>query len=1312
MLEGGFLFFVSVLYLGLLFAVAHWGDRFAARWRPTRLAPIVYALSLAVYATSWTFYGSVGTAATAGLDFLPIYIGPILMFVFGFPVLRKIAEVTRRQNITSIADFIGSRYGKSQHMAALVACGAVIGALAYIALQLKAVSVSFDVLVGYYQGPTALRPNLPLLNDTAFYVALLMAAFSILFGVRYIHASEHHVGMVLAIAFESLIKLVAFLAVGIFVTFGLFDGIGDMMVQAAASQRVQEVFQADLFQPGWVSVTLIAAAAIFCLPRQFHVAFVENDDPRSLRTARVLFPIYLVAINLFVVPIAVGGMILLDGTGIDADTFVLTLPLSTGAEVLSIFAFLGGLSAATSMVIVATVALSTMVCNDLVVPLLLRHPKLQSRMGRDLSGLLLRIRRSAIVVILLLAYAYYRLVSEDYALARIGLLSFSAVAQFAPALIAALYWKGANRTGARWGLVGGFAVWAYTLLIPSFVQAGWLSDGLLIDGPLGIANLRPYALFGVDGLDPVTHGVMWSLAINTGLLLFGSLVGAQGLTQRRQARNFVDVYRGDEGGESRPWIGHVSLRELQDLTARFLGVQWAERAFQTYLAGRPDAQGMDAAADVDAAHFTEHLLSGAIGAASARVVMALLLPEKAMSRRDAMELLDEASEAIKFNRDLLLKTLENISQGVGVFDRNLRLATWNQRFLDLLGMPDHLAKVTTPLSELVVFSKMGGASSVDIDMLLARNVAPQMRRLPHSYERRRADGTVLEIRTNPMPDGGFVATISDITARVRTEEALRDSERNIRIYTDNVPVLIAYADARERLRFTNRPYERALGLTRSQAQGMAVRDALGPARYDLVRAHIDEVLKGRRQSFEVGFPPNEAGIRFAQGTYIPHFNETGAVIGYFCIYTDITERRAAEQALKEANESLELRVRARTAELERLNTQLAQAKQQAERANDTKTRFFAAASHDLLQPLNAARLFNVALAGLKLDGDARNLVEKTDLSLKGVEELLNELLDICKLDAGAMTPTVSSFPIGRLLRRLEVEFAPFAEQKKLRFKVRDSGLWVRSDARLLRRILQNFVSNALRYTQRGGVLVGGQRRGEMLRLGVWDTGPGIPEDKIKLIFEEFHRLEGASESESKGLGLGLAIVERMGRALDHRIGVSSVPGRGTLFSVDVPLGVPQLGVVSARHTGQRLGTGALAGCRVLCVDNEADILDGMAAMLSQWGCVVTTARDLDQARAAMAETPDLMLVDYHLDRGVTGIVVMDHLRAEGVPECPGIVITADRGLEVAEAARARGYGLLNKPLRPAKLRALAVKMLQSRAVPADDDDDYASMAGG
>ena len=486
---------VALAYIGVLFAIARFGDRRADQGRSIIANPYIYALSLGVYATAWTFYGSVGRAAADGVGFLPIYIGPTLMMALWWLVLRKIVRISKANRITSLADFVSSRYGKSALIAGLVTVIAVIGVLPYIALQLKAVSHSYTILTRYPDIAAAgALETAPIGADTAFWVALLLAVFTILFGTRHLDASERHEGLVAAIAFESLVKLVAFLVVGAFVTWGIHNGLADIFARSQSHPRLAPLF-APLGGAGgsyasWAWLTVLSMLAIVFLPRQFQVAVVENVDENHLTKAIWLFPLYMLAMNLFVVPVAFGGVLHFSATAVDPDTFVLTLPMAEKQEAIALLVFIGGLSAATGMVIVETIALSTMVCNDLVMPVLLRMRSMGLARRENLTGLLLGIRRGAIVAVILLGYLYFRLAGEAYALVAIGLISFAAVAQFAPATLGGIYWKGATRAGALAGLSAGFAVWLYTLLLPSFAKSGWLPASFLEHGPFGIELLR------------------------------------------------------------------------------------------------------------------------------------------------------------------------------------------------------------------------------------------------------------------------------------------------------------------------------------------------------------------------------------------------------------------------------------------------------------------------------------------------------------------------------------------------------------------------------------------------------------------------------------------------------------------------------------------------------------------------------------------------------------------------------------------------------------------------------------------------------
>lgn len=713
MFQGALIILISLAYVGILFAIAYYGDKRADAGRSIIANPYVYALSMAVYCTAWTFYGSVGRAAQTGLGFLPIYLGPTLMAALWWLVLRKIIRISKINRITSIADFIASRYGKSGLLGGLVTVIAVVGVVPYIALQLKAVATSFDLL-WYHDGSAgALGATVEPTINTGFYAAILLAAFAILFGTRHLDVTEHHEGLVAAIAFESVVKLLAFLAVGIFVTYGVYNGFGDLFTQVAAEPALAALFVIGEGSNGyasWASLLFVSMMAIMFLPRQFQMAVVENVDERHLNKAIWLFPLYLLVINIFVLPIAFGGLLHFPArgaSGVNADTFVITLPMAEGQVGLALLVFLGGFSAAASMVIVETVALSTMVSNDLVMPLLLRLRVLRLQERGDLGSVLLSIRRVTIIAIVLLGYYYLALTGQSTSLVSIGLISFAAVAQFAPAILGGIYWKGGTRLGALSGLVAGFIVWSYTLPLPALMESGGFSLQLLEEGPGGVAFLRPYALFNLTDLDPVSHSLFWSMALNAGLYITVSLLGGQGAREHSQATLFVDIER-----EALPfWRGTANVQALRSLLVRFLGEGRADRALMTYARQR----GLDwqtiADANAELVQHAERLLAGSIGAASARVAIASVVKEDALSLDEVMRMLDETSQVIAYSRQLEERSqqLEEKSLALEAATTELRMANSRLQELDRL-KDEFISTVThelrTPLTSIRAFSEI------------------------------------------------------------------------------------------------------------------------------------------------------------------------------------------------------------------------------------------------------------------------------------------------------------------------------------------------------------------------------------------------------------------------------------------------------------------------------------------------------------------------------------------------------------------------------------------------------------------------------
>jgi Na+/proline symporter/two-component sensor histidine kinase len=651
-LQTWFVVGVSVAYLAVLFAIAFYGDRRADAGRSIVGRGTIYALSLAVYATSWTYYGSVGRAASTGVGFLSIYLGPTIMLALGWLVLRRIIHISHRHRITSLADFVSARYGKSVRLGGLVAAIAVVGVVPYIALQLKAVSNTFEII---RRAPAVTRVSaldqVPVLADTALYVALLLAGFTILFGTRHLDATERHEGMVTAIAFESVVKLVAFVAAGITVTWGLYNGFGDLFGRAAQAGHTA-LFTLGDSTGTWVWLNVLSLFAIVLLPRQWQVGVVENVDERHVRQAMWMTPLYMLLISVFVLPIAAAGLLRF-GSGGEADTFVLTVPMAAGLDALALLVFVGGLSAATGMIIVETVALSTMVSNSIVVPMLLRR----GYRGR-LARLILVTRRLAIVAILLLGYAYFRLAGESAALVSMGLVSFAAVAQFAPAIIGGLYWKGGTRNGVMAGLVGGFAVWTYTLLLPSFAATGWVPRGFLDHGPFGVEALRPEHLLGITGMDDISHGMFWSMLVNVGCYLVVSLLGRPQAREQAQAVLFVDAL--DDPSRPRLWRSRVPVRALHEVLVRSMGHRAAAKAL--------DGADLSSTKDVDPdlVHHVETVLAGAVGAASARMMLTSIAGEEQLGVEEVMEMLDEASQvaALEERHRLARELHDSVSQAL------------------------------------------------------------------------------------------------------------------------------------------------------------------------------------------------------------------------------------------------------------------------------------------------------------------------------------------------------------------------------------------------------------------------------------------------------------------------------------------------------------------------------------------------------------------------------------------------------------------------------------------------------------------------
>lgn len=687
---------VSFSYVVALFGVAFWADSQAQKGKSSWLrSPLIYTLSLSIYCTAWTFYGAVGYAAQSGLEYLTIYLGPTLVLVGWWWILRKLVHVGRAQRVTSIADLISSRYGKSNLLGVIVTLMAVIGTTPYIALQLQSVTLSFSVFAADNQtgwsGPD--------LNVTAFWVAAGLALFTILFGTRNLDVNERHSGVVTAIAVEAVVKLVALLAVGIFVVWGIAGGPGEIAKAIETSQMA--TWKMDGAR--WVSITFLSAAAFLTLPRMFQVLVVENANERQLATASWAFPLYLLLMSLFVLPIAVMGLKTMP-EGANPDLFVLTLPLSQNREGLAMLSFLGGFSSATSMVIVAAIALSTMVSNHIVMPLWLwaRRGNPGASQSGDLRRLVLVSRRLAIGGILLLGYAYYRFSGGGAALAAIGLISFTGVAQVLPALLGGLFWRGATRTGAAAGLISGFVLWAYTLYLPSFGADGVISSKMLAQGPWGLGWLRPQALFGFDGIDPVVHALFWSMIANTTAFFTFSLASFPTPLERLQSAQFVHALPQNTPSRS-SLIGSGGAEDLLVLAQRIMGPAQAQTLFESH-ATRQGKEGYLPDPTPDFIERLERELAGLVGAATAHAMIGPVVGGVAVSVDDLMAVADEAQQVLEYSTRLeaqseeLSRTARQLSSAN---DKLTQLSVQKDAFLSQISH-----ELRTPMTSIRAFSEI------------------------------------------------------------------------------------------------------------------------------------------------------------------------------------------------------------------------------------------------------------------------------------------------------------------------------------------------------------------------------------------------------------------------------------------------------------------------------------------------------------------------------------------------------------------------------------------------------------------------------
>ena len=1093
-------------WLAIMFAIARWAQRnppaFSKHWA------WVYALSLAIHCTSWTFYGTVTQAARSGWWIPPTFIGAILLYVLGFGFMRKLIEIGRANHSSTIADFVATRLGKNVPLAALITLVAIIGMVPYIALQLKAVGSSFAMLThakaSVAQGPWYL--------DIALYCALAMALFAIFFGAREANASAHNRGLVMAIAFESVFKLFAMLVVGLFVV---------LMLPEAPLASIPPV---DRNLDGFAPQILLGAMAMFILPHQFHMAVVESRSMSQTKLSRWVLPLYLLLIALPVLPIAIAGQRWLGASGIPADLYVLALPMEQGSSWVALLAFLGGMSAATGMVVVSTLTLSLMVINHWITPALLRGVWLRAE-GQDLSRRVIWARRVAIVLMMYLAWLFSRTVGSNSALADVGALSFSAMVPLIPAVLIAVYRPQTSPRAVAFGIIAGLLTWM------------WVNVGGRLLPNLewhGIFNaLTPSHWMGLGQWSLLAKGVVSSLVVSYFATLF-----AQPFLSQRPQRDTESAWQ---------------VRQLRELTARFLNEATVVDLFKGF--------GNNALVPMQLEAQVESELAKVLGSSSARLLLDAAQNEQSLRIEDVAQIVDESRVDLKFNQTVLEAALRNMTQGISVVDRDLRLVAWNPRYAELFGYPEELLQVGQPVADLARWAiEQTRPDVTNIDKAIERRLAYMRAGTTHLSERVFPDGSRIEIRGNPMPGGGFVAT-----------------------------------------------------------------------------------------------------------------------------FTDVTEFRNNETALKEINESLESRVSERT-------QMLADAKHEAELANEAKTRFMTAVGHDLMQPLHAAQLFADGLDSYLQrqalhDHEPVKRLKDIRGALGSTTELLQGLLEMAKLKSGGLSANARPQPSRDVTDPLASEFAAIAADKGLTFSYSPSEEWIRADAMFVRRILQNFLSNAVRYSRRGEIALIVSVSEDHLRIEVRDQGEGIAVEEQGAIFEEFRRGENAAEN---GLGLGLSIASGLAELIDARIGMRSVVGEGSTFWVDIPTAVMDVARTANILSGNHHGVS-----EILLIDNDQPTREALGSMLSEWGHAVRVGDGNDDAQIREdAMRAQVWLFDYHLDNQATGVGLYEMLAAE-MKAKPTLILTADISDSVRAQCQELGLILVSKPIRPLALKSVLSRLISA-----------------
>lgn len=1101
---------VIFVYLIVLFLIGYFGDKYL---RQGAQHPIIYSLALGVHCSSWAFFGTTTQATQYGWAFVPTYLGVILVMLFGFGALLKIAKICQLNNISSLADFIGVQYNSANLLAALVSLLCFIGVVPYVALQLDSVVDSLTLLTN--ESSTSI----------GLYVAIVLAVLAIFLGTRSFDLTDKKPGLMLTVAFASSLKLIALSFVGLFVCYELFNGVFDLLGQAQLSTNAQPILHAN--SGGWVYIShiLLGICAMFCLPRQFHVNFVEYKSKNELNTARWLFPLFLVGMGLFVLPIGLAGHIIFDKQNVSTDIYALALPLYSNNGVTTLVSFIGGLAAATSMVVVATLAVGIMISNNLITPAWVKLKLINQKQNTLSPRIILLIRRVTIASVLAVSYFYHRDVSSGSPLVNSGIIAMALLAQTFPMIILSLYWPKANKIAAYCGLLVGSVGWFYWLLWPS-ITSSYYFDPTPTDLELG-------------------RGFVLSLLANG--MCFGIITWFSPKISAQQQRTIHS---------NSPQKHPIKLANLLALTQNVLSQNEL-----THLNNKLGNADLTSYASLNVIETVENMLAAKIGGASSRILVSAIAEKDEVPLTELVEWMEEAAQTFQFNHEILQSSVEHIQQGISVVDPDLKLIAWNQRYIEMFDYPDGYIHAGISMRQVLAFNAKRGlfGSAANPQQEIDKRIEYIKQGSIYKYVRKQPNGHVIELNGGPLPGGGFVTT-----------------------------------------------------------------------------------------------------------------------------YSDISEYMEIQQQLEQAKSHLEKRVEKRTEELNQSNQALSKAKLQAERANESKTKFLAAAGHDLMQPFNAASLFGELIQQKSNEPEIKQLSQSLNDSINNAEELLSLLLDMTKLESGVLESHIQEFPINDILMPLVNDFNLMAQRKNLTLSYVKSSAVVQSDKKLLKRIIQNLLSNAIRYTQAGKIVVGCRHSKAGVKVCVVDTGPGISIADQHFIFEEFKQLNKTKIQQ--GLGLGLTIVDRISTLLNHPISLKSQLGKGSNFSVLIPSGKKCDNAVKTSMPTP-VKTEILHNKTVLLAENDPQTRDAVIQLLQSWEAKVVCVENLEDVQN-INQNIDLMLLDYHLDNQLTGVEIAQAVRHKKQSAIPGILNSADRSDNMRENAQNAELLFLPKPLKSAALKRM------------------------